>query len=195
MSRIEAWDSSKQCSMGIRLMIIELRKYNEIRELLIRNRTTGSQAQVSYWDEVRRASVTRAAVCMEVEQMGMQAGYRNAYKQLPSRDQEQVCVLALRSIQKSISTPEDKNRSKEKGVGTLRSQGRQLSSLPMRWRVVMHLSRDAHVIPGSGHVAQDRWDEFRLAVSWECPVRSRKVLGIGSGLVRADQCGGCRRTQ
>jgi len=34
--------------MGIRLMIIELRKYNEIRELLIENRTTGSQAQVSY---------------------------------------------------------------------------------------------------------------------------------------------------
>ena len=46
-------------------MIIELRKYNEIGELLIENRTTGSQAQVSYWDEVWEASVTRAAVCGE----------------------------------------------------------------------------------------------------------------------------------
>src|SRR5882724_650176 len=100
----------------------------------------------------------------------MQAGYRNAYKRLLSWDREQVCVLALRSNQKSISTPEDRNRSKEKGVGTLRSQGRRLSSLPTRWHLVTHLSRDAHVIPGSGHVAQDRWDEFRLAVSWECPV-------------------------
>ena len=130
---------------------------------------------------------------MEVEQTGMQAGYRNAYKQLPSRDQEQVCMLALRSNQKSISTPEDRNRSKEKRVGTLRSQGHRLSSLPTRWRMVMRLSCDAHVIPGSGHVSQDCWDEFRLAVSWECPMRSRKVLGIRSGLVGADQCGGCRR--
>ena len=38
--------------MGIRLMIIELRKYNEIGILLIRTGTTGSQAQVSYWDGV-----------------------------------------------------------------------------------------------------------------------------------------------
>ena len=33
MSKIEA--KKEQCSMGTRLMIIELRKYNEIRELLI----------------------------------------------------------------------------------------------------------------------------------------------------------------
>jgi len=58
---------SEQCSMGIRLMIIELRKYNEIGELLIENRTTGSQAQVSHRDKVREASVTRAAVCMGVK--------------------------------------------------------------------------------------------------------------------------------
>jgi len=67
--------------MGIRLMIIELRKYNEIRELLIENRTTGSQAQVSYWDIVREASVTRAAVRMGVKEMGMQTGHRGTYKQ------------------------------------------------------------------------------------------------------------------
>src|SRR5882724_2572846 len=176
--------------MGIRLMIIQLGNYNEGRELHIGDGTTGSQAQVSYRDEVQGTSTTRAAVRMEVEKMGMQAGYRNAYKRLPSRDQEQVCMLALRSNQKSISTHEDRNRSKEKRFGTLRSQGHWLSSLPTRWRVVMHLSRDAHVIPGSGHVAQDRWDEFRLAVSWECPMRSRKVLKIGSGLVGADKCGG-----
>jgi len=39
--------------MGIRLMIIKLRKYNEIGELLIENRTAGSQAQVSYRDMFR----------------------------------------------------------------------------------------------------------------------------------------------
>jgi len=50
--------------MGIRLMIIKLRKYNKIRELLTENRTTGSQAQVSYRDEVWAASVTKAAVRM-----------------------------------------------------------------------------------------------------------------------------------
>jgi len=52
-------------------MIIELRKYNKIGELLIENRTTGSQAQVSYRDEVWEASVTRAAVCMGVKGMAM----------------------------------------------------------------------------------------------------------------------------
>ena len=52
-------------------MIIELRKYNEIGELLIENRTTGSLAHVSYQDKVREASVTRAAVCMGVKETGM----------------------------------------------------------------------------------------------------------------------------
>jgi len=57
--------------MGTRLMIIELRKYSKIGELLIENRTTGSQAQVSYWDIVWGASVTRAAVHMGLKEMGM----------------------------------------------------------------------------------------------------------------------------
>jgi len=57
--------------MGIRLMIIELRKYNEIGELLMENRTTGSQAQVSYRDVVWEAPVTRAAVHMGVKETGM----------------------------------------------------------------------------------------------------------------------------
>ena len=57
--------------MGIRLMIIELRKYNSAKELLIETRTTGSQAQVSYWDRVWEAPVTRAAVHMGVKEMGM----------------------------------------------------------------------------------------------------------------------------
>ena len=48
-------------------MIIELRKYDEIGELLIENGTTGSQAQVSYWDMVQEACVTRAAVRMGVK--------------------------------------------------------------------------------------------------------------------------------
>ena len=72
--------------MGIRLMIIELRKYNEIGELLIENGTTGSQAQVSYWDEVREVSVTRAAVHMGVKGMEMRTGRRGAYKWGPSQE-------------------------------------------------------------------------------------------------------------
>jgi len=49
--------------MGIRLMIIELRKYNEIGELLI-----GMNCQVAGTSKLSgrslEASVTRAAVCM-----------------------------------------------------------------------------------------------------------------------------------
>ena len=60
--------------MGIRLMIIELRKYSEIGELLIENRTTGSQAQVRYQDMVWEAPVTRAAVCIGMKETGMGTG-------------------------------------------------------------------------------------------------------------------------
>ena len=52
-------------------MIIELGKYNEIEELLIENRTAGSQGHVSYWDGDWRVSVTRAAVHMGVKGTGM----------------------------------------------------------------------------------------------------------------------------
>jgi len=51
--------------MGIRLMIIELRKYIEVGELLIEKGITGLQAQVIYQDGDWRVSVIRAAVCME----------------------------------------------------------------------------------------------------------------------------------
>ena len=66
----------------------------EIRELLMENRTTGSQAQVSYWDGVQEAPVTMAAVCMGVEETGMQTRHRGAYNQPPSWDQEQGCMWA-----------------------------------------------------------------------------------------------------
>jgi len=55
-------------------MIIELGKYNKIRELLRENRTTGSQGHVSYQDGDRRVSVTRVAVCMGVKEIGMSTG-------------------------------------------------------------------------------------------------------------------------
>jgi len=57
--------------MGIRLMIIKLRRYNEIGELLIENRITGLQVQVGYQDIVWEASVTRVAVRMGVKETGM----------------------------------------------------------------------------------------------------------------------------
>jgi len=74
-----------------------MRKYNEIGELLIENRTTGSQAQVIYRDEVREASVTRAAVRMGVRETGMQTGYRGACNQPPRRDPDQGHVRALQN--------------------------------------------------------------------------------------------------
>ena len=72
--------------MGKRLMIIELRKYIEVGELLIEKGSTVSQAQVSYRDEVRGASMTRAAVHMEEGKTGMRTGHRGAYKWGPNRE-------------------------------------------------------------------------------------------------------------
>jgi len=57
-------------------MIIELGKYNSAKELLIETRTTGSQGHVCYQNGDRRASVTRVAVCMGLEGMGMRTGHR-----------------------------------------------------------------------------------------------------------------------
>ena len=83
-------------------MIIELERYNEIRELLIENRTTGLQGHVSYQDGDQGMSVTRA-VCMGVKEMGMQTGHMGAYNQPLSWGQEQVHMWALQSNQKGIS--------------------------------------------------------------------------------------------
>jgi len=52
-------------------MIIELGRYNEGGEPLIGNRTTELQGHVCYRDGGWRVSVTRAAVHMGVEEMGM----------------------------------------------------------------------------------------------------------------------------
>src|SRR5882724_10374071 len=95
-------------------MIIELRRYNEIGELLIENGTTGSQAQVSYLDVGWEASVTRVAVCMGVKEMGMQTGQQGTYNWPPSQDREQVWVQALWSSQIMISIQYDKNRWENK---------------------------------------------------------------------------------
>jgi len=84
-------------------MIIKLRKYNKIRELLIENRTTGSQVHVSYQDGGQEASVTRVAVHMVMKEMGMQTGHRGAYNWSLSRDQEWVHIQALQHNHRSIS--------------------------------------------------------------------------------------------
>jgi len=57
--------------MGTRLMIIELGKYNKAEELHIDTRTAGSQGHICYQNGDQRASVTRAAVRMELEGTGM----------------------------------------------------------------------------------------------------------------------------
>jgi len=86
VSRIEVKYSLEQCSMGKRLKIIELEKYNSAKELHIETRTTGSQGHVCYRNRDRRASVTRVAVCMELEGTGMRTGNRGTYKWGPSRE-------------------------------------------------------------------------------------------------------------
>ena len=67
-------------------MIIELRKYIEVGELLIEKESTGLQAQVIYWGGDRRVSVTRAAVRMEGKEQGRRTGYRGAYNRSPSQE-------------------------------------------------------------------------------------------------------------
>ena len=57
-------------------MIFELERYNELRELLIEDRTAGSQGHICYRDGGWRVSVTMAVVCMGVEETGMQTWYR-----------------------------------------------------------------------------------------------------------------------
>ena len=83
--------------MGIRLMIIKLRRYNEIGTLLIENGTAGSQGQVSYRDGFRVTFLTRVTVHMGVKDMGMRMEYRGACNWPPSWDPDQECVQALRS--------------------------------------------------------------------------------------------------
>ena len=67
-------------------MIIKLGKYNKAEELDIETRTAGSQGHVCYRNGDQRVSVTRVAVCMGVEETGMQTGYRGAYKQALSQE-------------------------------------------------------------------------------------------------------------
>src|SRR5882724_10642554 len=104
MSKIKAKYSSKQCSMGKGLMIIELGKYNSAEDLLIETRTAGLPGHVCYRDGDWRVSVTRAAVCMEEKGTGMRTGYRGAYNRSLSREWEQVRIGTLWSNQRSIST-------------------------------------------------------------------------------------------
>jgi len=71
VSRIEAQGSQGNVQEGQRLMIIKLRKYNEVGELLIEMVTTGLQGHVCYQDGGQRVSVTTAAVHMGVKETGM----------------------------------------------------------------------------------------------------------------------------
>ena len=86
------------------LMIIKLGKYNKAEELLIETRATGFQGCVCYWNGDQRVSVTRASVHMEGKGTGMRTGYRGEYNRSLSREWEQVCIWALWSNQRSIST-------------------------------------------------------------------------------------------
>src|SRR5882724_242770 len=88
--------------MGIRLMIIELRKYNSAKELHIGTGTTGSQGHLCYRNGDRRASVTRVAVCMGVEGTGMRTRHKGASKWGPSRERAQRRRRRLRSNQRSV---------------------------------------------------------------------------------------------
>ena len=84
-------------------MIIELERYNKIRELLIENGTTGLWGHICYWDGDWRVSVTGAAVHMEEEGTGMRIGHRNTYNQVSSGECGQAPVGPLQISQRSIS--------------------------------------------------------------------------------------------
>jgi len=96
-------------------MIIKLGNYNEGRELHIGDGTTGSQAQVSYRDKVRRTSMTRAAVHMEVEKTGMQAGYRNAYNSFRVGIENRYACWPCRAIRKALAHPKIKIDRRKRG--------------------------------------------------------------------------------
>jgi len=81
VSKIEVQGPQGNIQEGQRLMIIKLERYKEIRELLIENRTTGSQGHICYHDRDWRVSVTTAAVHMGVKEMGMLTGHRGTYNQ------------------------------------------------------------------------------------------------------------------
>ena len=57
MSRIEFQSPQGDVQEGQRPMIIKLERSNEIGELLIEIRITGSQGHICYWDRGQRVSV------------------------------------------------------------------------------------------------------------------------------------------
>jgi len=65
-------EASSKCSRGQKLMIIELRKYNGVGELLIGIDTTGLWGHICYWDGGWRVSVTMAVVHKGRKEMGAQ---------------------------------------------------------------------------------------------------------------------------
>jgi len=86
VSRIEAQSPQGDVQEGQRLMIIKLERYKGIGELLIEIEITVSQGHICYWDRGWRVSVTMAAVCMGVKEMGMQTGHKGAYNWPLSRE-------------------------------------------------------------------------------------------------------------
>jgi len=60
-------------------MIIELKKYNEVGELLIGTAATGLHGHICYQDGVLRVYVTMVAVHIGVMGMGMLTGGQDAY--------------------------------------------------------------------------------------------------------------------
>jgi len=71
VSKIKAQGPPGDVQEGQILIIIKLERYNEIGELLVENRATGFLGHIHYWDGGQRVSVTTAAVCMGVKEMGM----------------------------------------------------------------------------------------------------------------------------
>ena len=74
MSSIEAQSLQGDIQEGQRLMIIELERYKEIRELLIEIGITGLQGHICYWDGGQRVFVTMAAVNMGRSRWGCEQG-------------------------------------------------------------------------------------------------------------------------
>ena len=99
-------------------MIIELRKYNKIRELLIENRTAGSQGYVSYQDGSWETFVTKAAVCMGEKEAWMQTGHRAYTIGLQVRIENRYTYKHCRAIIEVLACNKMEIDWKIKRVGT-----------------------------------------------------------------------------
>jgi len=101
---------------GQRLMIIELRKYNEIGELLIETEMTGSWGHICYQDGGQRVSVTMAAVHMGKKETGARTGHRCTYSRSLGWDESRYSLNICGAIKETSACNMMEIDGKEQGL-------------------------------------------------------------------------------